>query len=99
MSTTTYILLILLALLVANVPWFSGRLLYLIPMRRQPKSFAWGLLELVVLYFALGALFFVVERNIMGQGTPQQWEFYAITACIFLVMAFPGFVYRYLWPR
>jgi hypothetical protein len=29
----------------------------------------------------------------------QNWEFYAVTACLFLVFAFPGFTYRYLWRR
>ena len=30
---------------------------------------------------------------------PQGWEFYAITATLFLTLAFPGFVYRYLYKR
>jgi hypothetical protein len=29
----------------------------------------------------------------------QNWEFYAITGCLFLVLAFPGFVLRYLRKR
>jgi hypothetical protein len=31
-----------------------------------------------------------------GTVAPQTWEFYAITACLFAVLAFPGFVVRYL---
>jgi hypothetical protein len=93
------LILILLALLAANLPWLSDRLFYLVPLRRQPKPFAWRLFELVALYFALGALAIAVERNVLGQVAPQHWEFYAITACMFLVFAFPGFIYRYLWRR
>lgn len=98
MSTPTFIL-ILLALLTANLPWFSDRLFFLIPLRHQPKAIAWCLLELVVLYCVTGLLAFAVERELLGQTAPQHWEFYAITACMFLVFAFPGFVYRNLWRR
>jgi hypothetical protein len=34
-----------------------------------------------------------------GQIYPQGWEFYATTASLFLTLAFPGFVYRYLFKR
>lgn len=94
---TTHIILILLVLLAANLPWFSERLFYLLPLKN--KHIGWRLLELVVLYFAVGGLAYVVERSSMGQTAVQKWEFYAITACLFLVFAFPGFVYRYLWRK
>jgi hypothetical protein len=32
----------------------------------------------------------------LGQIAPQGWEFYAITGTLFVTLAFPGFVYRYL---
>ncbi len=93
----THAILILLALLAANLPWFSGRLFYLIPLGN--KHVGWQLLELTVLYFAIGTIALFSERMTMGQAAPQHWEFYAITACLFLVFAFPGFVWRYLWRR
>jgi hypothetical protein len=34
-----------------------------------------------------------------GQIYPQGWEFYATTGALFLTLAFPGFVYRYLFKR
>ncbi len=92
-----HVVLLLLALLAANLPWFSGRLFYLIPLR--DKHAGWCLLELVVLYFLIGALARLSERMTLGQVAPQHWEFYATTACLFLVFAFPGFVWRYLWRR
>jgi Na+(H+)/acetate symporter ActP len=95
----TNLLLLLLALVAANLPWFSERLFYVIPLKSQPKSIAWCLLELIVLYFVMGAIAFYAERATMGQTVPQQWEFYTVTACLFLVFAFPGFVYRYFWKR
>jgi len=49
----------------------------------------------VVLYFAVGLLGTALERRV-GQVASQNWEFYAVTAALFLTFAFPGFVWRYL---
>ena len=35
----------------------------------------------------------------LGDIHKQNWEFYAINASLFVVFAYPGFVYRYLWRR
>lgn len=89
-------LLILLAVLAANLPFFNERCFALVALQRFPKkTFFLRLIELIVLYFALGALAFTLE-SLTGNRFNQTWEFYAITACLFVVMAFPGFVYRYL---
>jgi len=93
----TQTILILLALLAANLPWFSERLFYTLPVK--VKHVGWQLLELVLLYFIIGAIAFFSERSTLGQVAPQHWEFYATTGCLFLVFAFPGFVWRYLWRR
>ena len=95
----TYLILLLLALVIANSPWFSPRLFLIIPVKQQPKHAGWCLLELVVLYFVMGAIARYAESVTMGQVAPQKWEFYATTACVFLVFSFPGFIYRFLWQR
>jgi hypothetical protein len=95
---TAIVLLVLLAVLAANLPWFSERLFYLIPLR-SGKHLGWCILELAVLYFVIGGIARLVEYKALGQVTPQHWEFYVITACLFIVLAFPGFVYRYFWRR
>lgn len=89
------LLLILLALLVANLPWFTERLFYLIPLRR--KHLGWSGFELVVLYFVVGGMAYLAELSSVGQVATQGWEFYATTGAMFLVFAFPGFVWRHLW--
>jgi hypothetical protein len=96
---TIHLTLLLIAILAANLPWFSEKIFYMIPLKNQPKSMGWSLLELVILYFVVGAIAFYAERATMGQTVPQRWEFYVITACLFLVFAFPGFVYRYFWRK
>lgn len=95
----TITILLLLALLAANLPWFSERLFYFIPLKGQRKALGWSLLELIVLYFAVGMMAIAVERGSIGQVAAQGWEFYAITFSLFIVFAFPGFVYRYLWRK
>lgn len=98
MNQTALIWLVLVAALVAaNLPFVNNRWLAVIP-RAQPKSLWQRLLELVLLYFAVGGLGLALEQR-MGQIYPQGWEFYATTASLFLTLAFPGFVYRYLYKR
>jgi hypothetical protein len=89
--------LLLFAMVAANLPFVSNRLLTLIPMGRG-KHFGWHLLELVVLYFVMGGVGALLEAQ-LGPRHHQNWEFYAITACLFLVFSFPGFAYRYLWRQ
>lgn len=98
MDTTTSVWLVLLsALLAANLPFVNDRWLAVIP-RSTPKSLWLRLLELVFWYGVVGAIGFGLEHS-AGQISPQGWEFYATTASLFLTLAFPGFVYRYLMRR
>jgi hypothetical protein len=34
-----------------------------------------------------------------AQSARQGWEFYAVTGALFLTLAFPGFVWRYLFKH
>ena len=98
MSSTEQIgLLIVLALLAANLPFANQRILMVGP-QRPSKSLGWRLAELVGLYFVVGAVGLALENH-GGQIAPQGWEFYAITGTMFVTLAFPGFVVRYLMHR
>jgi len=88
---------VLLALLLANLPFLSSRLFSVIPVRTA-KTLAVRLMELVVSYFFTGGVALALEHR-MGQIAPQGWEFYAVTSTLFLTFAFPGFVYCYLLKR
>lgn len=95
MSTAVAVWLVLgFAVVAANLPFLSERLLLVGPAR-APKPLAWRLLELLLLYAATLGLGFLLEARI-GQRQPQGWEFYAAAGCLFLTLAFPGFVWRYL---
>ena len=89
---------LVLAFLGANLPFVSQRLFGVVALN-QPKSLLLRLVELVVLYFVVGGIGLLLEKR-AGQIAPQGWEFYAITATLFITFAFPGFVWRYLYkPR
>ena len=68
--------------------------LAVVPVAR-PKGLALRLAELVLMYFIVGGLGLLLERR-AGQIASQGWEFYAITGALFLTLAFPGFIWRYL---
>ncbi len=90
-------LVIALALSAANLPFFTERLFGLLSLRAT-KGIALRLLELLVLYFLVGGLGLLLEQR-AGQIAPQGWEFYAVTGSLFLTLAFPGFVWRYLYKH
>ncbi|RZJ14490.1 MAG: DUF2818 family protein, partial [Haliea sp.] len=56
------------------------------------------LAELVVMYFVVGGLGLLLEQR-AGQIAAQKWEFYAVTGALFITLAFPGFIWRYLWKH
>ena len=93
----TQTILLLLALVLANMPWFSERLFFVIPLKGGTKHTGWCLLELIVMYFVTGGIAHYAELSTMGQAFPQGWEVYATTGSLVLVCAFPGLVYRYFW--
>ena len=90
--------LLLLALVLANLPFLSERILFVRPAPASGKAGGWRVLELMLLYCIAGIAAWLMESR-AGQVHPQRWEFYATTFTLFVVMAFPGFVLRYLLKR
>jgi Protein of unknown function (DUF2818) len=87
-------LVIFVAVIAANMPFVAQRFLMFFQLQ-TPKSLGIRLLELVIFYFLAGGLGLLLE-NRAGQIAQQGWEFYAITGALFITLAFPGFIYRYL---
>ena len=97
--TAAQVFIVLAALLAANLPFLSDRRFLVMPANSAPKGLGFRLLELLLLYGMLGAIAHFLEARAHGNTYPQGWEFYAITLCLFIVMAFPGFATRYLWRQ
>lgn len=88
------LLLLLLMLFFANLGWVSDKWLGLFgSVQHLWQRFA----ELLMTYFIMIGIAVLVERSVMGQVSPQGWEFYSITLALFIVLSFPGFIYRMLW--
>lgn len=89
-------LIIVLACMMANLPFMTQRFFFLFPWRRGEKSLVLRLGELLLGYAFVGGLAYLCEAH-LGNVAAANWELYAITLCLFLVCAFPGFVWRYLY--
>ncbi|MEY2876527.1 MAG: hypothetical protein RLZZ373_3898 [Pseudomonadota bacterium] len=93
-SAASVWLVLLLAAVLANLPFFNERLFAFGP-RKVRKGVALHLLELM-LYTALtiGLGRWLEGRS--SQMAEQGWQFYAVLSCVMLTLAFPGFVWRHL---
>lgn len=92
-------LVIILAVLAANMPFLNERLLAFFPLKKSEiefrKPILLRLIELVFLYITVALVAYFLESNI-GNAFPQDWQFFAITSCLFIVFSYPGFVFQYL---
>lgn len=88
---------LLCALCGANAPFLTERLLGIFRWRGEKPLFI-RLLEIVFFYALVGAVGKLLEHR-AGQIASQGWDFYAVTAALFLTLGFPGFIYRYLLRR
>lgn len=88
------LVLFAVAIVLANLPFISQRIFWVIPT--SSKSGWWRVLEVCFGFFATGLLGVFFESQI-GLVHQQAWEFYALSLCLYLVLGFPGFVYRFLW--
>lgn len=86
-------ILLLAALALASWPFLFKRFALFGPLK---AAHPWLLvLESLLAYAAFVLLGRALEQS-LGQVTPQAWQFYAVTFCLFCTLSFPGFVYRYL---
>lgn len=86
--------LLLLALLAANFPFLTQRALGILPLKH--KTFWHHLFELALGFGIVAAIAYTLESR-AGSVQHQGWEFYVTVVCLYLVFAFPSFVWRYFW--
>ena len=87
---------LLLSFVMANLPFLFERIFFVISPKNGRKALGWRALELLLLYAVVGVVAAALEYKAHGSVQPQQTVFFAVTVSLFLVSAFPGFVYRYL---
>jgi hypothetical protein len=94
-------LLIVLAAIAANLPFVNERLFAIFSVRRfveTTKPFWVRLFEFLVWFGVIGFVGMLFE-SMIGNRFSQGWEFYVIALTLFVVLGFPGFVFRYLLKR
>ena len=87
-------LLLVTAVILANIPWVLSTRLFLF-IKVPSKSFVINSLEWFMYFILTGVFAYLLEGKSMGHVQPQEWEFYAVTLFMFMIFAFPGFIYRY----
>ena len=88
------VLLVLVAFVAANLPWISDKLFGLVAPPAQGKRQRLRWLEWLVYFVLVGLLALGLEYKATGGAHSQDWEFYVVALCLFLVFALPGFLYR-----
>ena len=96
-STAAWLIIFLMAL-AANLPFFTESLFGVFRLKSANKPFAVRLLEVLLLYLLVIGIARGLE-TMAGNAFPQGWQFYTVTLCLMLVLAFPGFVWRHLRRR
>lgn len=94
-------LLIVLAAVAANLPFINERLFAVFRMQSfeaSSKPFWVRLIEFFCWFGVIGLIGMLFE-SMMGNRFTQRWEFYVTGLSLFVVLAFPGFVLRYLLKR
>jgi len=90
-------LIIISSLILANLPWITNSFFFI--FKPIKKSFILIFSELVLFYFLIGGFFMFIEKEDIGNIHKQEWEFYVITFCLFIVFSFPGFIYKVIWKK
>ncbi len=84
--------------ILANFPFFTESVFGVFRLKQGIKPAFVRLFELLLLYLIVLGIARAIESS-LGNAFPQGWQFYATTVCLFIVLGFPGFVFRYLRRR
>ncbi|ORU93401.1 MAG: hypothetical protein A6F70_05610 [Cycloclasticus sp. symbiont of Bathymodiolus heckerae] len=84
---------LILSIIAANLPWLSDKLFCVKQITRKSGWLRW--FEWMSWYAVVFISGFALEFQTMGTSAAQDWEFYVVTLCLFVVFALPGFIYHY----
>ncbi|MBX7228650.1 MAG: DUF2818 family protein [Burkholderiaceae bacterium] len=85
---------ILAGFLMASLPFFFPRLLGTTSIKPLKAFVIFAVVSF--LFFAIVIAAALMVEQYLGQRTQQSWEFYTVLTCLWIVAAFPGFLWRYL---
>jgi len=87
-------LLLVVAIVLSNIPWIFENKIFLF-IAAPSKSIIISIGEWFLYFLLTGIFAYLLELKSMGHVQPQEWEFYTITFFMFMIFAFPGFIYRF----
>lgn len=87
-------LLLVTAIVLSNIPFILSNRLFIF-LKVPDKSVIITAGEWFLYFIITGFFAYMLENKSMGHVAPQDWEFYTVTFFMFMIFAFPGFVYRY----
>ncbi|MDM7322344.1 MAG: DUF2818 family protein [Gammaproteobacteria bacterium] len=106
-SQSAVFTLLVVALVLANLPWINERLFAVIRLRSGSKPFwvrllewgvGFGLVALLAWRLELGCQLslgaFLGLSECPGELHPKSWEFYTVVVVLYAVFALPGFLNR-----
>jgi len=94
MTNQALILLIFIfSFITANLPWLSDKAFLVKTVTAKSGWLRW--IEWFLLYLLSLAIGIAMENKTMGTISAQDWEFYVVTLCLFVVFALPSFIYCY----
>ena len=102
-SSIAIVILFIITLIAANIPFLTDNAFFILKSKNQ-KSFWFRFSEWFFMYIIVMAIAIGLETKLHGVAYAkvwevwnfaQNWEFYAITLCLFVVFALPGFLYHY----
>ncbi|MFZ9733820.1 MAG: DUF2818 family protein [Burkholderiaceae bacterium] len=94
--TAAALLWLLVGFVLANWPFLTEKRFFV--FGKTPKAFWFRIVEMLVSYGLLLGFGWILEASV-GRVQSQTWNFYAITALLFVLMAYPGYVWRFLRRR
>jgi undecaprenyl pyrophosphate phosphatase UppP len=98
-QTVAVWLLILLAVAAANLPFMNERLFGLFRLKKVAVKPPWLVVVEVLTYFVFTIVIGLVFEKTLSNPFPNTMTLVTIGFCIFLVLGYPGFVFRYLLKR
>ena len=93
-----FLFIVGLAVIAANLPFLSEKVFFFVMPKSGKKAFVFRLCELLLLYVFVGVFAYWLESR-LSPVHQQNWPFYASTLALFIVFAWPGFVWRYFWRK
>jgi len=87
-------LLLVTAIVLSNIPFILSNRVFIF-IKTPNKSVVITMAEWFLYFIVTGMFAYLLENKSMGHVAPQEWEFYTIALFMFMIFAFPGFIYRY----